>query len=123
MVAAVVAKAKLVGFGSERQPDQLVPEADAKNRGFAQQLADVLVRIGAWLGVPRTIREKYSVRTKREHVLRAGGCRNHGHAAAMVHQHPQNVLLDAKVIRHHVALRLFLGFREMETCASGPLIA
>ena len=58
------------------------------------------------LGIAGAVGEKDAVGLEREHVLRGGQRRHHRHAAARLHQPPQDVVLDAEIVGHHVVPRL-----------------
>src|SRR6185437_11769005 len=101
MVAAVVAELELVGLAAQRQPDQLVPEADAEDGHAAQEPANALHRIRARLRIAGAIREKHAVRLQRQHFRRWRLGRHHLHPATVGGELAQDVALDAEVVRDH----------------------
>ena len=79
-----------------------MPQADPEHRHPPQNLANRLHRIVHRLRIARPVRKKHPIRLQLEHILRTRLRRNHRHAAALARQHPQNVMLDPKVISHHM---------------------
>ena len=85
MIAAVVSELQLVGLAAEREPDQLMAQADAEDRlpcpsaggCCPPRRCKARDRRGRWTGRRR--------RLQREHVFRRGLRRNHGDAAAFAH--------------------------------------
>jgi hypothetical protein len=103
VVGAVVAEFHLDGPGAARQPEQLVPEADAEYRQVGgQQFRDRPDRVVARLRIARTVRQEHAVRIQRQHVAGGSGRRHHREPASLVGQQPQDVALDAVVIGDHV---------------------
>ncbi len=80
-------------------------EADAEDRHLAHHAANALLRVRHRLGIARAVRQEHAIRLHRQHVFRAGGRRNHRHAAALADQAAQDVVLDAVVVSDHVMLR------------------
>ena len=57
-----------------------------------------LDRVGARLGIARSVREKYAVRVQVEHVVGRGLRRHDRHPATVVRQQAQDVALDAEIV-------------------------
>src|SRR5215471_12265638 len=77
-------------------------EANAEYRRLPHELADVFVRVVAWLRIARAVGEEDAVRAESHHLFRRGHGRNHRDATTAIDQHAQDVLLDAEVIGHDV---------------------
>src|SRR5580693_2848421 len=116
MVATVVPELELVGLAAERQPDQLMPKADPKDRRTPRQLADVLLRIRHRLRITRPVRQKDPVRIERQHIFGRSLRRNDRYPRAFFREHAQNVLLDSEVVRYYVKMRplfsLWFGLQQ-----------
>ena len=93
---------QLVRLAAQREAEQLVSQADAEDRLLADQLANVADLRDQRLRIARAVGEKDSVGIERQHVLRAGQRRHHGDPAPRMHQPPQNIVLDAVIVRDHV---------------------
>ena len=63
------------------------------------------------LGIAGAVREKNAVRLQRQNILGGRQRGNHRHARAGLHQLPQNIALDAEVVRDHVIQRI-AGMRD-----------
>ncbi len=111
VVGTVVAKLHLDGLGTGGETQQLVTQADAKHRGVGiKEGLDGLDGVVARLGVTWAVGEEDAIRVQRQYLGCRGLGRHHGQAAAAVHQHAQDVALDAKVVGHHVVFEL-VGIR------------
>ena len=98
-----MAEFHLHGGCAAGQAQQLVAQADAEHRHVCfQDGPDRRDGVIAGLGVARPVGQEYAVRFQRQHL----GCRglggHHRQAAPPVHQHPQNIALDAEIVGHHV---------------------
>src|ERR1700680_2581790 len=102
MIPAVMSKLQLESLAAERNPDKLMPQADAENRLPSHKSADRIHRVRAGLRIAWPVRQKNSIRLQRQHILRRSLRRDHRHLAAFAAQLAQNVLLDAEVVRYHV---------------------
>src|SRR6266436_9720726 len=102
MISAVVAELQLEGLPSERNSDQLMSEADSKNRLSSHQAPNVVDGVRAGLGIAWAVRQEHAVGLQGQHVLRRGLRRDDRHLAAFSAQLTQNVLLDADVVGDHV---------------------
>jgi len=58
----MVPELQLERLPAQRQPAQLVPQANSEDRHAPRQLADVLDGVGDGLRIARAIREKHAVR-------------------------------------------------------------
>mmetsp|Transcript_53303 Transcript_53303/g.125259 ORF Transcript_53303/g.125259 Transcript_53303/m.125259 type:complete len:315 (-) Transcript_53303:5901-6845(-) len=106
MVGAVVAELHLEGLGARGQRQDLMPEADAKDRyAGLDQLGGRLDRVVAGLRVTRAVGQEHAIRLQPEDFAgrRLGG--HDGHLAAALGQHAQDVVLDPEVVGHDVELR------------------
>src|SRR5579863_6607763 len=97
MIGAVMAEAELVGFAAERQPEQLMAQADAKDRPFTKYSSNRLTGIGHRRRIGWPVRQKNSVRIRRKNLLRRCGSRQHFHTKAARDQPPQDVPLDSVI--------------------------
>jgi hypothetical protein len=103
VIGAVVAELHLHRAGAGRQAQDLVPQTDAEYRQLAgDERARRRDRVAAGLGIPGAVGEQHAVRLEPEDGLGRGLRRHHGDAAIAVHQHAQDVALDAKIVDHHV---------------------
>ncbi|MNS94212.1 hypothetical protein D3C72_1284230 [compost metagenome] len=103
MVGSVVAVLHLEGLGTHCQGHDLVAQADTE-RGHAtvHDLACGHDGVIAGLWVTRAVGQEDTIRLVLEHVGGRGLGRHHGHAAAALGQHAQNIALDAVVVGHHM---------------------
>ena len=69
------------------------------------ELADRGDRVVARLRIAGAVGQEHAVGLQREHVGRGGLRRHHGHVAAALGQHAQDVVLDAEVVGDDVELR------------------
>ncbi len=97
-----MAELQLVGLAAHRQAEQLVAQADAEDGLLADQLADVGDLRLERLGIAGAVGEEDAVGIQRQHVFGGGERRDHGDAAARLHQAAQNVVLDAEIVGDHV---------------------
>src|SRR5208282_4536946 len=105
MISAVVAEFQLEGLASERNSDQLMPQADSEDRLPSHQTPNVVDRIGAGLGIARPSRQENAVGLQSQHILRRRLRRDYRHLAAFSPQLAQDVLLDAEVVSDHMEAR------------------
>ena len=105
MVAAVMAEFELVSLAAQSNAGQLMAETDSEDRHAAQEFANRAHGVIDRLGIAGAVGEEDAVGLQVEDILGAGLGGNHRHAAALAHQHAQNVLLDAEVVRDHVEVR------------------
>ena len=101
-----MAKFQLVSLAAKRKTNQLMSQANAEHWLASGKLADSLLRVAQGLGIAGSIREENTVRLERQHVFRRGLGRNHRYPAALPRQHAENVVFHAKVICHHMQIRL-----------------
>ena len=69
MVAAVMSELELVGLAAECKADELMSQADAKDRRAPHQAADIILRVVAWLRIAGTVGEKNAIRLERQHIF------------------------------------------------------
>src|ERR1044071_10407569 len=98
MIAAMVAKFQLVGLAAQREPRQLMSQADSENRLPPHQPADIIHRVAAWLRISWAIREKHPIRFHRQNGCGGGLRCYHRHPASLDAQLAQEVLLDAAMV-------------------------
>ncbi|MNM58894.1 hypothetical protein D3C81_701360 [compost metagenome] len=110
VVGTVMAELHLDGLGTGGQTQQLVTQADAEHRGVGpKEGLDGLDGVVARLGVTGAVGEEDAIRVQRQHLGGRGLGRHYCQAAAAVHQHAQDIALDAKVVGHHVVFQLIGG--------------
>ncbi|MCW0450790.1 hypothetical protein NB706_003624 [Xanthomonas sacchari] len=107
MVGAVVAVAHLQGLRAGGQRQQLVAQADAEGRDLArQQFLDRGDRIVARRRVAGAVGQEHAVRVHRQHLGDRRLRRHHGHLAAALGEHAQDVVLDPVVVGDDLELGL-----------------
>src|SRR5450432_816561 len=128
MIAAMVSELQFVGAAAESEADELMAETNSEDRCLAHEATNIVCRVGARFGITGAVRKKHAVRTERHYVFRTGCGWYDGHAAAFIHQHAQDVLLDAVVVGDDVFggcgvfyADQFRGFKRTRT--RGPLVA
>src|SRR3569623_438973 len=105
MIAAVMAEAELQRLRAEREPEDLVAEADAEHRLAARH--QFLARRDAVRHrrrIARAVREEEAVRAERERFFRRRRRGDDGDARADVAELAKDVLLHAEVVRDDVEL-------------------
>src|SRR5471030_2597333 len=102
MVGAAVAEFQLIGLAAKREPQQLVPQADAEDRLLADEFANVGHLGLQRFGVARAVRKEHAIGLERQHIFGGGEGWDHRYAAAHLHQAAQNVVLDAVIVGHYV---------------------
>ncbi len=70
MIRTSMSELELVGFRVQRQTQHLVTKTDSENRCLPDQLSDLRCLMRERLRIARTIREKNTIRSEREHVFR-----------------------------------------------------
>src|SRR5690606_17472772 len=73
LIETPVAELQLVGVATEREREELVPEADAEKRPFPEQIADRLHRVRHGRRVSGPARQENAVWRQRERLLGGGG--------------------------------------------------
>src|SRR5215468_9554132 len=99
-------------------------EADSEDRSLPCQLANTFMSVGDRFGIAGAVRQENTIRLKRKYILCAGFRRHDSHAAALINEHPQDVLLDAIVIGNDMqcALRIEVFYRLPRICDDRTLI-
>jgi len=105
VVAAVVAELQFVSTPAQSQPGKLMAEADSEDRHSTQELANGAHGVIDRLRIAGTVGEEDAVGFQFKNVVGRGLRRNHRHAAAFAHQHPENVPLDAKIVSDDMEFR------------------
>src|SRR5579863_6415113 len=98
MVPAMMAKLQLKSFSTERNANQLMSQANAKDRLPTHQPANAVHGICTRLRITRSIRQKNSVRLQRQNILGQSLRRNHSHPTSFTTQLTQNVLFNTEII-------------------------
>src|ERR1700675_3937897 len=80
MIRAMMPKIELVSLPAQRQPQQLMPEANAEHRLLAQNARGGSVSVRQRSRVPRSVREKHAGGIVREYLLRGRRRRDHLYA-------------------------------------------
>ena len=83
LVAAAVAELELEGLAAERVAEHLVAEADAEDRFFPDQLAELGVDVGERRGIAGAVGEENAVGVLRQHLGGGGGGGHHLHLEAV----------------------------------------
>ena len=102
MIGAAMAELQLVGLAAQREAQDLMAQADAEDRDFADQFADLRGLVVERLGIAGAVREKHAVGLQRQHIFGGGAGRDHRNPAAGMHQAAQDVALDAEIVGDHV---------------------
>src|ERR1700723_62647 len=71
MICAMMPEIEFVGLAAERQPQQLMPEADAEYRLLAQNARDGSVSVRQRRGVAGSVRQENTVGIVREYLFRS----------------------------------------------------
>src|SRR5438034_3033064 len=98
MVPAAMAEFQLVCSSAERETEKLVAETDAEDGDFADELADVLLRVRHRLRITRTVRQQYTIEVLGEDLARRCLRRKHRHLATVLRELAQDVALHTVVI-------------------------
>ena len=88
MIGPVVAEFQFACLGPQRQPQNLMAQADAEYGLFAQQGLDRIDGIGNRFGIAGAVGKKYTVRMPPQHLLGAGAGRKHPQVTTMQEQSP-----------------------------------
>jgi hypothetical protein len=112
LIAAAMAEFELVGLRPQRQPQNLMPQADAEDGFVSQQLGYRLNGVGNGRRIARPIRKEDTIRFQSQRLSRRRRRRDYRHPATISGQQAQNVALDAKIIGYDVEFRISdFGFR------------
>ncbi len=106
MVCAMMPEFQFVRFSAQRQPEQLMAQADTKYRNLANQLSYFVCLTRKRFGISRSIRKEDAVRLQRKRIFRRCAGWNHGQTRADLDQMPQYVALNSIVVGDYVKLRL-----------------
>src|SRR5439155_17283851 len=96
VVRAAMAELELARGAAEREPEQLVTEADPERRHPLRELPRRGHREVERLGIARAVRKHDSLRVVRQHLARRGAGRKHLHPETLGMEPPQDVELDAE---------------------------
>src|SRR5271155_4824630 len=99
---------QLISLASKREPENLMPQADAKNRFFSDEFSNLLRLVFERLRIARPIRKKHAIGLEVEHIFRRHPRRYHRYTRPHLHQPPQNVALDSIIVGDNVAPRFHL---------------
>ena len=102
LVGTAVPELELVRLGATRQRQELVAEADAKDRLFAKQSADGFLGVSDRFRIAGAVGEEDAVRIQGQNFV--SGCRagQDRDAAAHIEQVPGDVVLHAEIEGHDV---------------------
>ena len=112
MVGAVVPELELERLRAEREPEDLVTEADAEHGHLAEEAGDGVGRAGDSSRVARPVGQEHPVGPAGEHVGGGGRGRHDLDVAAHPGEVAQDRRLDAEVVRDDVK-RARLNVREL----------
>src|ERR1043165_629659 len=76
LIAAMMAEFKLVSFAAEGKPHNLMAEANAEDRFFADQFFYIFLGVEYRVGITGAVGKKDSVRVEREDIFRRRRGRN-----------------------------------------------
>src|SRR5436309_1959935 len=106
LVAAVMAEAQLVCRPTQRQAQDLMAQADPKERRFAEQLAHRPDAVSHRRWIAGAIGEEDAVGLESQCLGGGRRRRNHGDAAATLGQQPQDIALYPEVVGDDMELSL-----------------
>ncbi len=102
MIRAVMPEFQLERFAAEREPAKLVAQANPEHRHAAKQLANIFDRrMSTGSGSPGPFERNTPSRLHRQHIFRGSLRRDDRHIAAVIHQQPQDILLDPEIVGDH----------------------
>ena len=110
LVATAMTEFQLVGLAAQRNREQLVAEADAKEWNLAEQLADVLLGISDRLRVSWSVAEENAIGLHRQNFFCWRIGRHNSYCAAFTDQVTQDVVFDAEVVGDDFVLSWALSF-------------
>src|SRR5581483_11656174 len=113
MIAAAMSELQLVRPAAERESEQLMAEADAEERNLADELADVLLRVGDRFRIARSVGEQDAVELRVENRARIGLRGEDGDVAILPRELAEDVALHAEVVHRDAALRTGRVFIEV----------
>src|ERR1041384_76519 len=111
LIAAMMAKRQFVSSATERQPHQLMAEADSKNRITTDWLSQIRNDSRKRLGIARTVRQPDSIRLQIDDVFRRSVRGNYRNAATKRSKVAKAVVLKTKVVGDDVETRFVVSLR------------
>src|SRR5215467_12163075 len=99
MIRPMMAEFQLEGFAAQREPAELMAEANPENRHLSDELLNSFNGVANGLGITRSIGEKNAVWFQLEDLFRGGLRRHDPYIAVVIHEQSQDVLLDAVIER------------------------
>src|SRR5436309_5362091 len=100
MVRPVVPELQLIRLQSQRESDDLMTEADSEDGPLAEQRPYCLDRVGNPFRVARTVGQENPVGIQRQRGAGRGRGWYDCDLETFIHQAPQDIVLDPKVIGH-----------------------
>src|SRR5882757_3919097 len=97
LIAAAMTELQLEGLSSQRVTEDLVAQANAEDRLFADERADCFVRVIYYGGIAGAIREKNTVRIRGERFIRRRGGRKDAYLETMLAQAAQDIDLQTVI--------------------------
>ncbi len=100
MIRAAMPELQLERLSAERQTENLMTETDAEDRLVGlRQVARVLDGVVDRRRIARAVAQENAVHARGEHLFRRRRRGKHVHLTAVGHQAPEDVPLDAEVVR------------------------
>src|SRR6266498_693197 len=100
LIAAPMAELELEGLSTHGETEHLMSEADPKDRGLSDELADILVDVSERCWIAGTVRQENTIGLQREHILGAGISWNDPDLESLLSQPAQDVPFHPEVVRH-----------------------
>src|SRR5687768_16455766 len=114
VVRAVMTEFHLDGFGTTRQPQQLMPHANAKNRySLIQESSRCGDGIVAGFWITRSVGKKYAIGLQRQNLVRGSLSGKYRDPAVALPQLAQYVPFDSKIQRSNMKPWILLNLITM----------
>ena len=114
LIAAAMAELHLIGLCPKGEREQLVPEADAKDRLLSRHLLNLRDNLRHILRVSRPVGQKNAVGIQRKHLLGTRVRRQHRDLRTKAIDILQNAALDAEVQRGNMRRVLLIRLHDID---------
>ena len=111
LIRSTMAELELEGLAAQGNPQKLMAQADAENRGLADQAVDGVVGIGQRFRIAGSVGQEHPIGFMGQHLLGRGIARKHRHPAAELGQAAQDVPLHPEIESDNVVFRRLRGQR------------